>query len=188
MVPEFLRDVRCQPNLKLLHKEALDASRLGGLYCEFGVCHGTSLRMLRELIPRHRVIYGFDSFHGLPEPWNGHAAGELSTGGVMPSINNGIMVKGWFKDTIPKFAMERKADTMSYMHMDADLYSSTKTVLVGLNELIKPKTVILFDNLFGYDGWEQHEWRALNEWKAECQRSTEYLVRDDHQRLAVIVC
>ena len=42
-------------------------------------------------------------------------------------------------------------------------YSSTKCVFDNLGPQIVSGTVIMFDELMGYEGWEQHEYRALQE-------------------------
>jgi hypothetical protein len=65
------------------------------------------------------------------------------------------------------------------IHIDSDLYSSARTILFGLNERIVPGTVLVFDELYlGWDdvkakyaNWQAHEWRALQEWLAECDRA-----------------
>jgi len=49
------------------------------------------------------------------------------------------------------------------VHMDADLYSSTVDVLLILNkyQLLRPGTVIAFDELFGHPSVSFQEWLAL---------------------------
>ena len=48
----------------------------------------------------------------------------------------------------------------SFIHIDCDLYSSTKTVLTLLAPAIRTGTVLVFDEWCGYEGWEQHEARC----------------------------
>src|SRR5512138_2198016 len=139
-VPEFLQPVRSEPRLRELHADAIAAAKPGGLFLEFGVCHGTSIRMLRHLIPFPQVIYGFDSFQGLPEAWNGIPKGGLRCGPFLPPPGV-TFVAGWFDQTVPKFAADHAGEFISYMHLDADLYSSTRTVLMELNALIVPGSV-----------------------------------------------
>jgi hypothetical protein len=186
-LPPFLESVRCQPHLATLHREAIERAKPGGLFLEFGVGHGTSLAMLRGILPVSETIYGFDSFRGLPEPWAGYPIGTFSTGGVGPRLPNAEIVAGWFTDTVAPFVEQHAGEFVSYMHIDCDLYSSTLTVLTRLDRLIVPGTVIVFDELFGYDGWPEHEFRALTEWKASSLRSTVYILRDAHQRAAILI-
>ncbi|KAL1530294.1 hypothetical protein AB1Y20_001205 [Prymnesium parvum] len=52
---------------------------------------------------------------------------------------------------------------VSFLHIDCDLYSSAKTVLMSLAPAIHAGTIIVFDEYCGYDGWEEHEARAWAE-------------------------
>ena len=49
------------------------------------------------------------------------------------------------------------------MHIDCDLYSSTKTIFDNFEEFILEGTVILFDEIIGYDYFRQHEYKAFVE-------------------------
>lgn len=186
MIPRFLERVRCQPHLANLHREAFAHSRHGGLVCEFGVGFGTSLAMLREIVPRQQTIYGFDSFQGLPEVWNGNPVGAFRSAAIT-TLPNVMLVEGWFADTLPVFAKHHAGMFVSFAHIDCDLYSSTTTVLACMNPLIVNGTVIVFDELFGYDDWRNHEYLALVEWADRAGRQFDYLVRDEYQRAAVMV-
>ena len=52
---------------------------------------------------------------------------------------------------------------VSFVHVDCDLYSSTKTVLDLLAPGIGPGTILVFDDWAGYDGAAAHEERAWGE-------------------------
>ena len=56
---------------------------------------------------------------------------------------------------------------VSFVHVDCDLYSSTKTVLDLLAPGIGPGTILVFDDWAGYDGAAAHEERA---WGEHCAR------------------
>ncbi len=49
------------------------------------------------------------------------------------------------------------------MHMDLDVYSSTKFVLQKVKPYLDKKCVILFDELYNHPGWEHGEYKALTE-------------------------
>jgi hypothetical protein len=49
------------------------------------------------------------------------------------------------------------------MHVDCDLYASTRTVLSVFCHQLVPGTVIVFDELFNYPNFADHEMRALVE-------------------------
>jgi hypothetical protein len=132
-----------------------------GLHAEFGVATGASLRRLRKVLPPDVWLYGFDSFEGLPEPWRSYPAGSFRTY-YRVDLPNTELVVGLFEDTVPAFAAVHP-EPAALLHVDCDLYSSTRAVLLGLWQNIQTGTVIIFDELFGYAGFEQHEWRALQE-------------------------
>ncbi len=66
------------------------------------------------------------------------------------------------------------------MHIDCDLYSSTKTIFDNLAEQIVPGTVIVFDEYFNYPNWQQHEHKALQEFVNEHKLNYEYLCFTGH--------
>ena len=53
------------------------------------------------------------------------------------------------------------------IHIDCDLYSSTRTVLTLLRGRMVPGTLLVFDELFNYPGYEQHEIKAFYEFLRE---------------------
>lgn len=52
-------------------------------------------------------------------------------------------MKGWFDETLPKFAAEVEGPA-AFLHVDCDLYSSTRTVFEALGDRVVPGTVIVF--------------------------------------------
>jgi hypothetical protein len=67
-----------------------------------------------------------------------------------------------FEETLPGF-IEKHAGPIAFMHIDCDLYSSTRVVFDHLAERIVPGTVILFDEYFNYPGWQFGEYKAFQE-------------------------
>jgi len=146
-----------------------------GHVMEFGVWRGNSLRgICNNLAPR--VVWGFDSFEGLPESWirsdtEYYAPGHFSLhGDELKNVpKNARLVKGYFEDTLPEWVADNPGD-VALVHIDSDLYSSAKTVLNTLMGQIVPGTVIMFDELIDFRGssvyplWREGEWRALVEW------------------------
>ena len=112
-----------------------------------------TLNFIASLLPGQ--IHGFDSFEGLPEDWRqGHEKGTFAVGHLPRVRPNVRLYKGWFEDTLPAFR-EQYPGPVAFLHLDADLYSSTKTVLDILGEGIVPGTVIAFDEFFNYPGWRK---------------------------------
>ena len=140
-------------------------------------------------MPEDKQLFLFDSWEGLPEQWIMRRVGDKIGGlpkGAFGDVNmpvfhdeRVVMVPGWFEDTLPKEDM----GTLAFVHVDCDLYSSTKTVLAKCNEQIVPGTVILFDEFWGYQCWREGEYKALMEWDREWR----YIGRDNHNRVAIEV-
>jgi hypothetical protein len=146
-------------------QRALQACSVEGLTLECGVYFGRSLRLIAAATPG--PVHGFDSFQGLPEAWNAaEGAGAYSTAGRLPNIAGNVTLHaGWFADTLPAF-FARHAGPVRLLHVDCDLYSSTRTVLEHAGPRLVPGSVVVFDDLLGYPGYEQHELRALEEFTA----------------------
>jgi hypothetical protein len=152
-----------------------NAPSTGNLFLEFGVYKGDSINRFAELKP-DVTWYGFDSFVGLPEAWNaGSKTGAFSQGGVLPPVHDNVkLTKGFFEQTLPDFVAAHRGETIAIMHIDCDLYSATKTVLSLTRPLLKPGTVIIFDELINHQNWQQGEYKALMEFTAEQKLRFEY--------------
>lgn len=148
-----------------------------GLYLEFGVGHnGESIKTISSNIGES-VIYGFDTFRGLPEQWgNILPKGAFYNSGKPPKLDNSniVFVKGLFDDTLPDFTKEHNEDC-AFLNIDCDLYSSTKTVFNYIGKRIKAGTIINFDEFFNYPGWQKHEFKAWLEFVGEYDVKFEYL-------------
>jgi hypothetical protein len=130
-------------------------------YLEFGVWEGYSIRFwAKQLTHPASVLHGFDSFEGLPEPWSvASPEGSFSTGGVLPEVDDPRVSfhKGWFEDTLRDYKVP--PHEVLFVALDADLYSSTKTVLNALREDITVGTYLYFDEFSD----RSHELRAFDE-------------------------
>lgn len=135
-----------------------------GLALEFGVGDGASL----HCISRKMRTVGFDSFEGLPEDWRPGFNRGMFACDPPPAYPNERLVIGLFEDTLPRLRMV--ADTnepLALVHIDCDLYSSTRTVLQFVGPLLRKGTVIVFDEWHGYPEAEKHEQRAWGEYVDE---------------------
>jgi len=161
-----------------VHKHLIESTghvTLQGHWCEFGVREGRSLNWLIKEYPT-QIIHAFDSWQGLPEEWN-HGTGTVADMSCdPPTVPGHIQLhKGWFKDTLPRWK-QNNAGPIAFLHMDADIYSSTKEVLTTLNDKIVTGTVITFDELCNFrlsgkmSKWQDQEFLALIEWLDECER------------------
>lgn len=160
---------------------ALKVARPEGLFLEFGVASGATLRTITELAPSGSV-YGFDSFEGLPEHWrSGFGPGAFAQD-ALPDVPGAELVVGLFDATLPGF-LDAHPEPVAFVHVDADLYSSTVAVLDLLESRMRPGTVLVFDEYFNFPDWEQHEHRAWTEFVARTGIEFEYLgfTADDEQ-------
>ena len=126
----FTESQRMRTRLDLLKYSVTHALK-EGLFLEFGVWKGDSLKYL-STIKSDKRFYGFDTFKGLPEDWSdfypkGHMM--LNTPPYIPG--DVILVEGLFQDTLNGF-LDEHSEKVSFLHLDADLYSSTKFVLFTL--------------------------------------------------------
>jgi hypothetical protein len=146
-----------------------------GLFCEFGVFMGESINHIAA--NAKATIHGFDSFEGLPEKWReGFDKGAFQMNGLPKVRENVVLHKGWFDKSVPEFAAKYPGN-ISFLHMDADLYSSTKTVFDLLGNRIVPGTVIDFDEYLGYPGWQNGEFKAFQELVQKRGLKFEYIGR-----------
>jgi hypothetical protein len=147
-----------------------------GLVAEFGVWTGGSINQLASLA-KPKAVYGFDSFEGLREDWKGwkETKGHFSLEGRLPAVEqNVVLVKGWFHETLPGFLSEHP-EPASFLHIDSDTYESAGTILDLIGSRIRPGTVIVFDEYFGYRGWKLGEYKAWQQFAADRRVAYEYV-------------
>jgi predicted O-methyltransferase YrrM len=165
---------------------ALSLAPSDGMALEFGVYSGRTLTVIAEA-RKHNQVFGFDSFQGLPEDWRSNIpAGTFATE-QLPDIAGAELVVGWFNETLPDF-LANHPGPVAFLHLDADLYSSTATVLKHVGPRLRPGSVILFDEYFNYPGWEQHEHRAWQEFVARTGIQCRYVAYTcNHEQVTVVV-
>ena len=179
---------------KVLRKEnfniAFNDAPAAGYVVECGVGFGTSLRQLVIRSRPNQLVFGFDSFEGLPEDWKMNEEHTWAKGSFacdVPEISGADIRVGWFADTLPVWKKEHPG-RIALLHIDADLYSSTVTVLEELNDQIHVGTVIVSDDHFykpsterysghEYTNWEQGQYKAFNEWLVKYDRKAHLLSR-----------
>jgi len=126
------------------------------LWLEFGVFSGKTINYISSFTTEK--VYGFDSFEGLPEKWrDGFDKSTFNLGGNLPSVNDNVVLKkGWFNETLPEFVEFIKSENkkISFIHIDCDIYSSTKTILDNLKYYFDEDCIIIFDELVNYCGFD----------------------------------
>ena len=166
----------------------------------FGVYRGKTMQHISQHF-RDQTCWGFDSFVGLPEPWyisagenaKTHPAGkfDMRIETEQPRFRDNVrLVAGRSEDPLPPW-LEQNRGRNRFLHVDCDLYSSTRTVLDLLNARIVPGTVIVFDEMYpwadpeDYNLWAEGEFRALGEWLARHDRAFRTLLRSGHQQCSI---
>jgi hypothetical protein len=151
---------------------------------EFGVYQCNSITKIRNILDDSFEVFGFDSFEGLPEDWEGTICtkGSFNLNGEIPVIDGIKFYAGWFDDTIHEYL--KIAKPIGLLHIDCDLYSSTKTVLENLRSYIIKDTIIVFDEWLYTKGdgkkGNLHEQKAFLEWvkkydvRYECELYEDY--------------
>jgi hypothetical protein len=157
----------------------------GGLALEFGVATGATLKIIASA--REGAVFGFDSFQGLPEAWRSGFPVGAFTVHEPPDVPGAELVVGLFEDTLPVFLAEHPGP-VDFLHVDCDLYTSTRTVLTHVGPRLRPGSVIVFDEYFNYPGWQRHEHRAWLEHVAENAVGFSYAAYTvDHEQVMVRV-
>lgn len=165
-------------DLFALLKFALSQAKPDGMFLEFGVAGGNTINFIAKNV--QKTVHGFDSFEGLPEFWIDNIGGRYEKGtfnmnGKLPSVRENVQLHvGWFDKTLPEFVASQN-EYISFMHVDCDLYSSTKSIFDILGERVKPGTIIVFNEYFNYPGWQQHEFKAFQQFVADKNIKYEYI-------------
>jgi len=166
--------------------------RLGD-YLEFGVCRGTSLACMHQVLSNldcdHVRLFGFDSFEGLPESAATDDDGRWRPGQFNSDYRwtrkklteNGVdwkrthLIEGWFSETLTETLVQKhRIEKTSVIMVDCDMYLSAKEALDFCAPLIKDQTVIFFDdwNTGDLAAKNMGEKRAFDEFLHENPRFT----------------
>ena len=143
-----------------------------GLYLEFGVGRGKSMRWIAPRVAG--TVHGFDSFEGIPEHWNGNPIGAFAQKKLPKVPANVEFHVGLFGDTLPEF-MKNHPGPIAFLHVDCDLYSSTVTILGHLGPRLQPGAIVLFDEYYNFHRWRQHEFKAFQEFVERSGVRYEYI-------------
>jgi O-methyltransferase len=164
------------PRLRTLWKLAnrVHQEKLSGAFVECGSCNGGTGAILAHVAARdRRKVWLFDSFEGLPEPrpedgeraraWVGKCLGQVDlvkevlskTGARMDDVE---IVKGWFENTLASV----QTGPIALLHLDADWYESTMTILEQLYDRVQPSGYLVLDDYGHWPGCR----RALDEFMA----------------------
>ena len=121
----------------------------GGDFAELGVYKGGSARLLSYLTDNR--VYLFDTFDGMPDTdiVDKHQKGDFndtsleSVKAYLSDRNNVTLMPGFFPETT------KGIDTkFSFVHIDADIYQSTKDALEYFYPRLLPGGILMFDDYY----------------------------------------
>lgn len=152
--------------------QLLDKIPSGNL-AEFGVFSGNTMNRLINGAANAKnpfiEVYGFDSFIGLPKEnpnvWNNpewpEGAFSLCKDFNLNSIEEALtfvknnverkdinLIPGFFKESLTEEIGRKLSNTCSYLHIDVDIYTSSKQVLNFIFDykIAKPFSIFRFDD------------------------------------------
>lgn len=177
-------------------EHALMQVTVEGMFFEFGVSSGFTINFISGTDKMNgKVIYGFDSWEGIPEDW--HVKNSITDPtksaffprgswkvSEKPTVNsNVILIDGLFENSLPQFIKQNTMSGVAFIHVDSDLYSSAKTILHNLGPYIVKGTVIVFDEWHAVD----HEEKAFKEWLEESNKTASIVYTTDTGQITAII-
>lgn len=115
-----------------------------------------------------RLVYGFDAFEGIRDAWSkmDRPSGSMSLDGIVPPELRAHpkieIVVGWVEDTLPKF-LDQNRGPIEFIHFDMDVFVPTRFALEELRPRLNSGAILVFDDYFGFIGWQNHSYRAITE-------------------------
>jgi O-methyltransferase len=134
-----------------LIKLARSVADVPGEAAECGVFLGGCLRAIAEALP-DKMVFGFDTFTGLPEEARGygdlHPAGEFSATSIevvrdnVAGLTNIILVPGIF----PSRCEHLEHYSFAFVYLDFDFYVSTRDAISWFLPRMTPGGIMVFDD------------------------------------------
>ena len=181
-----LKNIKIYSSREKLFEEFIDKTSEIQIL-EFGVFRGNSINFLAKLNSNPKTkIYGFDSFEGLSDEWNYRMFGGKKKGHFKVNDINDLeitdtrikLIKGYFNETLKKNLYLLSNSKKTYIHFDADLYSSTLFCLTSLHGYFKSYTAF-------FDEFPISECSALNDYISSYNVEVKYLGKTkDNVRVA----
>ena len=158
-----LPDIKIFPNKDIEHhlRYALSQVNTHDLFLEFGVRDRKTFNIIKEY---SNVVHGFDSWTGMPWPWQltrlvepAKTGPHLAAKTIPKSDDTQIFWSGLFEDTLPKFLKEYN-QPISFLHIDSNYYKSATQVLTALNDYITNDTVIVIGQCHAFEQADLKKW------------------------------
>jgi hypothetical protein len=157
--------------------ENISLAKLEGDYLEFGVFRGTSFIMASKLAQTYNMpamrLFAFDSFEGLPNSeGKAFTKSEFSCSEVLfrkiiekagMDLSKVVIVKGFYSNSLDEDTKRKYNIKAAIVHIDCDLYSSTKEVLNFIENIVTHGTILIFDD---WDSFKDEDVENMGERKA----------------------
>ncbi len=144
-----------ESRLRVIRKYAVKARKMYGDFAELGVYKGGVAKMLSEVAP-NKVMHLFDTFMGMPNiavtGVDKHHAGDFADTDVESvrayiGSDNADLYDGIFPGTFLKYVGGFFQGTQfSLVHLDADLYESTKAGIEIFWPRLIPGGIMILDD------------------------------------------
>ncbi|MBN2166380.1 MAG: class I SAM-dependent methyltransferase [Marinilabiliaceae bacterium] len=170
--------------------ERINSNQLEGSLAELGVYKGETAKVIHHLVP-DKKLYLFDSFEGLPHS----IIREDCDGTVRPQTvkfdqtspelvekniqgNDNVIIR---KGIFPETAFDLRDEKFAFVHVDADLYQSTKDALEFFYPNLVAGGIILIHDY-------NHNWEGVTKAVDEfCQTIPEEFVELPDQLGSVVI-
>ncbi len=144
-----------------IYFSALNSKKIQGDAAVFGIYAGASAKLVCEAMNGERNVYLFDTFSRCPEPSNKYDKGHFweekyntninieETKEYLKDYNNVIFCKGIFPKDTSDIIKDKK---FCFVHVDFNLYVSTKETLEFMYPRMNKRGIMLFDDYFAVKG------------------------------------
>mgnify|MGYP003110724994 FL=1 len=163
---QSLPDIKIFPNKDIEQhlRYALSQVSTQGLFLEFGVRDRRTFNIIKEY---SSVVHGFDSWTGMPWPWQltrlvepAKTGPHLAAKTIPKTDDTQIFWSGLFEDTLPKFIKEYN-QPISFLHIDSNYYQSATQVLTALDNNITNDTVIVIGQCHAFEQADLKKWSNI---------------------------
>ena len=159
---------------QLWNEKLIPKVKSGAVVFEFGVAAGAATKWWAKKELPLTAWHGFDTFTGLPTPWNRGGVDVMEAGVFdqsatateFPVVRSNyplIWHRGLISETLVDAKFPIPSDCQIIIFVDVDLYQPTKEVLSYFAKYLKNGDLIYFDE--GFDPW--NEGLALQETMSE---------------------
>jgi O-methyltransferase len=202
VVPQRACSPTGSPNINMLIAMIDATDAVPGDIAECGVYRGASIVPMAIYLRQKRspkTILGFDSFEGFDESiqldleLGGRPDSAKKVGGLGQTscelvqsklarfhLNNTVIVKGYFRDTLPKYRDHR----FSFVHLDCDMYASYKQCLEFFYPRINSNGILLLDE-YNDPPWPGCN-LAVDNFLADKPENLQSMVRDNYQKFFLV--